>query len=75
MSQTAYSIIDADGHVTESIEQVLRYLDAPYAQRPNRFPFYPWDGWDRGLLGTLGENANTAESSSPVRKKEIRGAR
>ena len=39
MSPTAYSIIDADGHVTESLEQVAKYLDAPYRQRPHTFPF------------------------------------
>ena len=61
MSPSAYSIIDADGHVTESLEQVAKYLDAPYNQRPHTFPFYPWDGWDRRMLGTLGDNAGTAE--------------
>ena len=61
MSQTAYSIIDADGHVTESLEQVSKYLDAPYNRRPHTFPFDPWDGWDRRMLGTLGDNAGTAE--------------
>ena len=34
MSQTAYSIIDADGHVTESLEQVTKYLDASGAPIP-----------------------------------------
>ncbi len=61
MSQTAYTVIDADGHVTESLEQVSKYLDAPYNRRPHTFPFYPWDGWDRRMLGTLGDNAGTAE--------------
>ena len=50
MSPTAYSIIDADGHVTESQEQVAKYLDAPYNRRPQSFLFYPWDGWDRRML-------------------------
>ena len=62
MSQTAFSILDADGHVTESLEQVAKYLDAPFNQRPLNFSFYPWDGWDRRLLGTLGEAAGTAEA-------------
>src|SRR5262245_28702207 len=53
--------LDADGHVTESYEQLHRYLDDPYKKRPLAFPFYAWDGWDRRLLGTLGDNAGTAE--------------
>ncbi len=56
------SIIDADGHVTETQEQVARYLDDPYKRRPAAFPFYPWDGWDRRLLGTLGDWASTADA-------------
>src|SRR5439155_17733660 len=48
-------VIDADGHVTESTEQVAKYLADPYRRRPLGFPFYPSDGWDRRLLGTLGD--------------------
>ena len=62
MSQAAYPIFDADGHITESIEQVAKYLDAPYNRRPLNFSFYPWDGWDRRLLGTLGDSAGTADA-------------
>src|SRR5258705_8974014 len=61
MIQAAYPILDADGHITESIEQVAKYLDAPYNRRPLNFSFYPWDGWDRRLLGTLGDAAGTAD--------------
>jgi len=56
------NVIDADGHVTETQEQVARYLDEPYRRRPGNMPFYPWDGWDRRMLGTLGEYAGTAEA-------------
>lgn len=56
------TILDADGHVTESQEQVARYLEEPYRRRPTAFPFYPWDGWDRRLLGTLGDAGGTAEA-------------
>jgi len=56
------SVIDADGHVTETQEQVARYLDEPYRRRPGNMLFYPWDGWDRRMLGTLGEYAGTAEA-------------
>ncbi len=55
------TVLDADGHVTESYEQLARYLDAPFRQRPLNFPLYAWDGWDRRLLGTLGDVAGTAE--------------
>ena len=59
---TTYAIVDADGHVTESNEQIAKYLDEPYRRRPQTFPFYPWDGWDRRLLGTLGDWAGDASS-------------
>jgi predicted TIM-barrel fold metal-dependent hydrolase len=62
MSQNGFSVLDADGHVTESLEQVAKYLDAPYNRRPLNFSFYPWDGWDRRLLGTLGDAAGTVEA-------------
>ena len=57
-----HAILDADGHVTESPEQVARYLDEPYRRRPLNFSIYPADGWDRRLLGTLGELASDADS-------------
>jgi uncharacterized protein len=56
------TIVDADGHVTESVEQVSKYLDEPYRRRPLNFSFYPWDGWDRRLLGTLGDVGGDAET-------------
>jgi hypothetical protein len=37
----SFAIFDADGHVTESSEQVARYLDAPYKSRPLVFGLYP----------------------------------
>jgi predicted TIM-barrel fold metal-dependent hydrolase len=55
-------VIDADGHVTESTEQVAKYLDEPYRRRPLGFPFYPADGWDRRLLGTLGDLGGDADT-------------
>src|SRR5438046_1629624 len=54
-------IVDADGHVTETSEQVAKYLDEPYRRRPLSLPLYPQDGWDRRLLGTLGSVGGTAE--------------
>ncbi|HEV8440708.1 MAG TPA: amidohydrolase family protein [Methylomirabilota bacterium] len=57
-----HAVLDADGHVTESTEQVAKYLEEPYRRRPLGFPFYPSDGWDRRLLGTLGELGGDAET-------------
>ena len=54
------TVIDADGHVTESNEQVAKYLDEPYRRRPLTHPLYPWDGWDRRMLGRLGDWAGDA---------------
>jgi predicted TIM-barrel fold metal-dependent hydrolase len=56
------TVLDADGHVTESYEQLAKYLEEPYRRRPLAFPFYAWDGWDRRLLGTLGDAAGDAET-------------
>ena len=41
---------------------MAKYLDEPYNRRPLNFSFYPWDGWDRRLLGTLGDAAGTADA-------------
>lgn len=56
------TILDADGHVTETQDQVVKYLDEPYRRRPMAFPMYPGDGWDRRMLGTLGDWAGTADA-------------
>src|SRR5262249_24324393 len=61
-SMPDFPILDADGHVTETAEQVARYLDEPYRRRPLTFSIYPADGWDRRLPGTLGDWAGDAES-------------
>ena len=55
------TVIDADGHVIETTEQVARYLEEPYRRRPLGFSFYPSDGWDRRLLGRLGDSGGTAD--------------
>jgi len=55
------TVLDADGHVTESYEQLQRYLDAPYRRRALTFGLYAADGWDRRLKGTYSDWAGTAE--------------
>ena len=59
---TTHAVIDADGHVTETAEQLQKYLDEPYRRRPLTFPWYPADGWDRRLLGRLGDWAGDAST-------------
>ena len=60
---TKIPVIDADGHVTETNEQIAKYLEEPFRRRPlANFSLYPSDGWDRRLLGTLGQWASTAKS-------------
>jgi hypothetical protein len=45
-----FSVIDADGHVRESIVGMREFLE-PRWQRRNLFPN---DAWDRDLRGKLG---------------------
>ena len=47
---TNYKIIDADGHVRESIAGLREFIE-PRWQRRNLFPN---DAWDRDLRGKLG---------------------
>ena len=56
------NVIDADGHVTETQEQIAKYLDEPYKRRPINQFFFPWDGWDRRLLNTFNDLASTCEA-------------
>src|SRR5262245_53438267 len=58
----SFEIIDADGHVTETWEQIGQYLDAPYRNRPLQTSFFPQDGWDRRLIGTRGNWAGDGQA-------------
>src|SRR5215510_2411747 len=57
-----FDVIDADGHITESWEQIARHLEEPYRRRPLQTPFFPQDGWDRRLIGSKGNWAGDARS-------------
>src|SRR5215467_11533632 len=59
---TQFAVLDADGPTTESQEQIVKYLDEPYRRRPSASSFFPWDGWDRRMRGTLGDWAGDAET-------------
>jgi hypothetical protein len=56
------SIFDADGHITETTEQVAKYLDDPYRQRSLTYGMYTSDGWDRRLINKLGDWGGDAKS-------------
>ena len=58
----SFEIVDADGHVTETWEQIARHLDEPYRKRPLLTPLFPQDGWDRRLIGTKGNWAGDGKS-------------
>ena len=58
----SFEIVDVDGHVTETWEQIARHLDEPYRKRPLLTPFFPQDGWDRRLMGTKGNWAGDVKS-------------
>ena len=60
-----FPAIDADGHITESTEQLRPYFEGSPAERAlwtGRRSYYPEDGWDRSLGGRLGSNVNDAKS-------------
>ena len=54
-----FEVIDADGHITETDDQMRKYLEAPYCNRKSII--YPTDNWDRSLGGTLGDRAADAK--------------
>ena len=58
-----YDVIDADGHVTETLgADRAAPGGAVSARRPLQTPFFPQDGWDRRLIGTKGDWAGDAKS-------------
>ena len=60
-----FSVIDADGHITETTEQLRPYLEGSHGERgawAGRRSYYPEDGWDRSLGGKLGSSVNDAKS-------------
>ena len=61
----AFPVIDADGHITETTEQLRPYFEGRYGERGHwagRRSYYPEDGWDRSLGGKLGQSVNDAKS-------------
>lgn len=61
MSQSTFAVLDADGHVTESYQQIAKYLDEPWRRRPLTSPLYTADGWDRRLVDKFHDWAGNAE--------------
>jgi predicted TIM-barrel fold metal-dependent hydrolase len=62
---TARAVVDADGHVTESTESLVAFIDPAfreYGPVAGQHSYYPSDAWDRSARGTLGERAGTAKS-------------
>src|SRR5215510_10123576 len=62
---TGFPVIDADGDITETTEQLRPYFEGSPAERAlwtGRRSYYPEDGWDRSLGGRLGGSANDAKS-------------
>src|SRR2546426_449071 len=60
-----FPVNDADGHITESTEQLRPYFEGKQGERgawAGRRSYYPEDGWDRSMGGTLGSSVNDAKS-------------
>ena len=58
-------IVDGDGHVTETSEQLARYIDRAYRDygpTSGARGYYPTDSWDRSVRGTLGTSAPDAKT-------------
>ena len=59
------TIVDADGHVTETTENLAAFIDPAfreYGPGGGARSYYPTDVWDRSVRGTLGDRAGTAKS-------------
>jgi predicted TIM-barrel fold metal-dependent hydrolase len=54
------NVIDADGHLSDTDEGILPFLDERFRQR--RRPFYPRDNFDRQMGRQLGHRAKDAAS-------------
>lgn len=54
-------VIDADGHITETEEQVRAYMDEPYRSCGATF-LAGGSYWDRSLGGRLGQEARDVET-------------
>jgi len=61
-----YHVIDADGHVRESIAGMREFLE-PRWQRRNLFPN---DAWDRDLRGKLGAKPEGPEDQLAAMDKD-----
>jgi len=61
-----YKVIDADGHVRESIAGMREFLE-PRWQRRNLFPN---DAWDRDLRGKLGAKPEGPEDQLAAMDKD-----
>ncbi|OLD37449.1 MAG: hypothetical protein AUI57_10915 [Candidatus Rokubacteria bacterium 13_1_40CM_2_68_8] len=60
-----FTVNDADGHITETTEQLRPYFEGKQGERgawASRRSYYPEDGWDRSLGGQLGSSVNDAKS-------------
>jgi hypothetical protein len=60
----AQEIIDADGHVTETWEQIARHLEEPHRKRSLLTPFWPQDAWPRPGPLRLGFSRTTRRGST-----------
>lgn len=58
-------VIDGDGHITETTEQLAAYIDPAYREygpQPGARGYFSTDGWDRSVRGTLGHSAGDAKT-------------
>ena len=59
--QTPFGIVDGDGHVTESEDQIRPYMDEPYRSRGGQIRA-GHNYWDINLGGRLGSVAKDAQT-------------
>ena len=58
-------IVDADGHITESVAQLAAYVDPAYREYgpwAGLRSYYPSDAWDRSVRGARGQEAGDAKA-------------
>jgi uncharacterized protein len=62
---SARAVVDGDGHINESTQQLAAHIDPAYRDygpSAGERTYFPVDAWDRSVRGTLGTTASNAKA-------------